>query len=85
MQTDTQTNKVVINFTAEKDSIILKSPMFSTLDIQKNGNRNYFLEIEKTYVDPIKEQIERNGGKILWWKTFVLIEDFLEEHFLLHY
>ncbi len=67
MQTKTQTNNVVINFTAEKDSIILKSPLFSTLNIQKKENSNYYLKIGKTYVDLIKTQIKRNGGKILWW------------------
>ena len=65
MQTKTQTNNVVINFTAEKDSIILKSHLFSTLNIQKKENSNYYLKIEKTYVDLIKTQIKRNGGKIL--------------------
>ena len=66
METQVKENTKRIEFEAKKDALILKSPMFATLDIKNIEDNKYFLEIEASYVDIIKEKIERNGGKILW-------------------
>ena len=61
---NTNTKKVVIRFTANRDAIILLSPTFSTLNIQHVKGDLYQVEIDSDYGEMTKELIERNGGKI---------------------
>jgi len=58
-------NVNVVTFIAEEKAIILCSPTFSSLNIKKNDDNLYVLEIEEEYMEVVKNLITRNDGKIV--------------------